>query len=265
MRSLLLAIAALALGANSASALELKNIRNCYNPPFWGATRPNLKILGGDLIFLTYDIEGLTPNEAGKLQFTSTLELIDSAGKQLFKKDSPSEIIPQLGSTRVPGELNVEIPPSQAPGKYTIKMTITDKNGKDSKSFSYPFEVLAPQFGVVGVTAPAIGLVGTYHTTQFALIHMKLDEKKQPKVDILMRVLDETGKQLSKMDSAFPRDLPPDADLSKANFLPWTYPIYLNRTGRYTIEITAKDSGSTTPVVISYPIVVIDAPTTVGK
>ena len=59
MRSLMLAaLLSVGLWADPAFALALKNIRNCYAPPFAGATRPNLKIQGGDLIFITYDIEG---------------------------------------------------------------------------------------------------------------------------------------------------------------------------------------------------------------
>lgn len=261
MRCLLLAaLLALGLGVNPASALEIKNIRNCYAPPFAGATRPNLKIQGGDLIFITYDIEGLHAAEkSGKVSYTSTLELVDSAGKQLFRKDTPGEVLPQLGGTSVPGEINVEIPSSQKVGKYKIRMTITDKAGKDTKSFEYLFEVMAPAFGVVGVTAPAIGLIGTYHTTQFAMVHMKLDDKKQPKLELLMRVLDAAGKELSKLESSFPKDLPADVDLGKANFLPWHYPIYLNRTGRFTIEITARDSSGV--VTITYPFTVLDATT----
>jgi len=267
MRRLTLAATLLLWGFSSpAQALEIKNVRNCYAPPFLGATRPNLKILGGDVVFLTYDIDGLTVNpKTGKVSFSSTLELIGPDGKQIFSKDTPNELIPQLGSSVIPGEINIDIPPAQDPGKYTIKMTITDKEGKDTKAFQYPFEVLKPAFGVVGFTAPAFGLVGTYQDTQFALVNMKLDEKKQPKVDLLMRVLDEGGKELSKMQASFPKDLPPDVDLGKANFLFWRYPVYLNRTGRFTIEVSAKDLAGGGTVNVTYPFRVIDAASVIGK
>jgi hypothetical protein len=264
-RSLLPAALLLVL-ANSAQALEIKNVRNCYAPAFWGSTRPNLKIMGPDFIFITYEVDGLKPHsKTGKLSFTSTLELIDAAGKQLFSKETPSEILPQLGSAQVPGEVNIEIPPSQKPGKYKIKMTVYDKEGKDSKAFEYPFDVLDPAFGMVGVQAPSFGLIGTYHTTRFGLVNMKLDDKKLCKVDLLMRVLDDTGKELSKIESKFPRDLPPDIELDKANLLPCDYPIYLNRVGRFTIEVSAKDVAGGGTLSLSYPFRVIDAVSILGK
>ncbi|MFO0964453.1 MAG: hypothetical protein U0793_02535 [Gemmataceae bacterium] len=267
MRRLTLAATLLLLGLCApASALEIKNVRNCYAPPFLGATRPNLKILGGDVVFITYDIDALTVSaKTGKVSFISTLELIGPDGKQIFSKDTPNELIPQLGSTTIPGEINIDIPPAQKPGKYLIKMTVTDKEAKETKAFQYPFEVLEPAFGIVGFTAPAFGLVGTYQDTQFALVNMKLDDKKLCKVDLLMRVLDEGGKELSKIQASFPKDLPADVDLGKANFLFWRYPVYLNRTGRFTVEVSAKDTAGGGAVTLSYPFRVIDATSVIGK
>lgn len=269
MRSWMLAVGLLGLGAGPAAALEIKNVRNCYMAPFAGATRPDLKILGGELIFITYDVEGLKVSDKGKVSFSTNLELLDSAGKQIYSKDTPAEVFPQLGGNRVPGEIRVTIPFMQTPGKYNIKVTITDMGSKDkeTKSFLYPFEVRKDTFGIMRVSAQGIGFVGAYHLTEFVLVNMKLDAKNEPNMELVMRVLDASGKELSKLMSSFPKDLPPDVDLGKANFLPWHYPIYLNRAGRFTVEISAKDlaGGAAATTILSFTVEVIDPTAVLSK
>lgn len=272
MRKIMLAAAILGLAGSPAGALEIKNVRNRYffHPaPFASALRPDLKLQGGDIIYLTYDLDGLKLNEKGNFKFVTLLELLDSGNKQIFSKEIPVEVIPHLGGGRVPGEIVAAIPFGQTPGKYNVKVTITDQNVKDktTKSFLYPFEVLKDTFGVMRVSAQGVSFVGAYHVTEFVLVNMKLNAKKEPAMDLTMRVLDSGGKEVNKLVTSFPKDLPEDAlkQMEKANFLPWHYPLYLNRAGRFTIEITAKDTSGGGTITFTVPLEVIDTPTLLSK
>jgi hypothetical protein len=253
-------LAAALLVPASASAVEIKNFRPCYMPVPYGATRQDVKCLPGDYIFFTYDIEGLKFDEkTGKASFVTILELFDAKATLVFKKETPNEVIPQLGGTRMPGDLHIQMGRKQAPGKYIVRVTVHDRNAKEAKSHTHQFELLPQGFGFAGVSAPAIGFSGQHHATHFALIDMALDAKKTPNVKVEMRVLDENGKPVApSMFSELPRDLPLEADLEKENFVPMHFPLYLNRPGRFTIDIMAKDNTGNKEARLTYPLVVLD-------
>src|SRR5262249_20690927 len=163
-----------------------KNVRPAYGP--LGATRLNTKCVPGDSLFITYDIEGLKIGKNLRANYMTTLELIDSTGKTAFKKDTPNDVALQLGGTRMPGDLFVILPPSQKPGKHKIRLTVKDNLANETKSFEYPFDVIAPEFAFVGVSAPAVGFPGQSYVATFAIVNMALDAKSQPKVAVTMNV-----------------------------------------------------------------------------
>ena len=111
-------------------------------------------------VFITYDIEGLKIGKNLRANYMTTLELIDSTGKTAFKKDTPNDVALQLGGTRMPGDLFVILPPSQKPGKHKIRLTVKDNLANETKSFEYPFDVIAAEFAFVGVSAPAVRFPG---------------------------------------------------------------------------------------------------------
>ena len=262
----LLALAALGLAVNGASALELKNVRPSFGPQ--GATRTDVSCLPGDVLFVNYDIDGLKfDDKTGKANFTTILELIDPKGKVIFRKDTPNQKILQLGGTRMPGDLHVIMGRNDAPGKYTIRLTVVDNLVKESKSITYPFELLPQGFGMASVAAPAVGFPGQLYVAQYSLVDMKLDNKGNPNVIVGHRILDKDGKTPVAPDVlfAFPKDLPDEVDLSKNNFHLMQFPIYLNRPGQFTIEILAEDKNSQKKVHLKYPLTVLDFTGTAGK
>lgn len=264
-RFLVAAIVALGLFPHLATAVEIKNIRPCYAP--FGATRTDLKLLPGDVLFMTYDLEGLkTDDKSGKTNYETTLELIDSKGKVLYKKPTTNEVVPQLGSGRMPGDLHVILGPAQQPGDYSIKLTVHDKIGKDAKAFTFPFTVIPQGFGFVGVTAPAIGFPGQHYVTGFGLVNLATDKKNQPSAEVNIKILDDKGAAVAPtVKIELPRDMPMDVDLGQSNFVPLQYPIYLNRPGRFTIEIQAHDKFGNKKSELRYPMTVLDVNTFVGK
>jgi hypothetical protein len=268
-RLLPIALLTLASFPALAPALEIKNIRPCYAP--FGATRYDLNLLPGDVIFITYDLEGLAIDpKTGKTNYETTLEFIDDPAqknpKVLYQKTTPNEPVPQLGTGRMPGDLHLIMGPSQAPGKYGIRLTVHDKIAKEAKAFTYPFNVVPQGFGFVGVSAPAVGFPGQHYVTGFGLVNLALDGKKQPNCEINIKILDEKGKPVAAtVKIELPRDMPEDTDLNKANFVPLQYPIYLNRPGRFTIEIEAHDKFGNKKKELRYPVTVLDVNGFVGK
>lgn len=254
----LLALAALPAVAD---AVEIKNFRPCYAPVYLGAERKGDKLMPGDKLFATYDIVGLkTDPKTGKANFVTIVELFDAGANPLFPaKETPSEPAFHLGGARVPSDLHVQMGANQKPGKYRIRLTIRDRLANEQQSMIHQFELVPPSFGIAGVIAPSIGFSGLPYATDFALVDLTLDAHKKPNVEVVMQVRDDSGKPVSPpVISTFPNDLPVGADLQTENFVPIRYPIFLNRPGRFTIDIHAKDHVGKKEARLTYPLTVLD-------
>ena len=59
--------------------------------------------------------------------------------------------------------------------------------------------------------------------------------------------------------SNLPKDLPEDADIKKENFVSMQFPIYLNRTGTFIIEVVAQDKLARKQLQLRYPLTVLDS------
>lgn len=232
-------------------------MRSTYGP--FGAVRTDAKILPGDFIFMMYDVEGLKVDaKSRKASLVTIVQLVDSNDVIQFQKENPMDVQVTLGGDRVPGELNLIIPSQQKPGKYKVKLKVTDRAAKETKTYEYSFEVVAPTFGIIAVAAPAIGLPGDVYIARFALVNLKLD-KKMPKAEVNLRVLDENGKDLSlPLIQLLPRDLPSEIDITKQNFVPMPFPIYLNRPGRFILAIEAEDKNAKLQAKLRIPVTVMD-------
>jgi len=254
------ALALIGLIAGAGSALELKNVRPSFGP--LGATRVDLKCLPGDVLFINYEIDGLTfDDKSGKANYVTILELIDNNNKVAFSKNTNNEVLSHLGGNRMPGDLHVIMGGKQPPGKYHVRLTVQDKLAKESKSFVYPFELVPEKFGMVGVTAQAVGFPGQHYMAGYALVNMKLDDKGLPiNVEVTHRILDKGGSAAvaRPVTYSFPRDLPDDVDLKKANFHLMQFPVYLNRPGQFQVEIIAVDKAANKKVELRYPLTVLD-------
>jgi hypothetical protein len=247
---------------NTSSAVVIKNVRPCYG--LLGPTRYDPKCLPGDVLFITYEIEGLALDpKTNKFSYDTILELLDSKDKSVFKNKSEAEPVPQLGGTTMPGDLHVIIGEKQAPGKYKIQLTIKDKIGKSAQAFVYAFDVVPETFGFVHVAAPALGVPGQHHVLNFKLANLTLDAKtKQPNADVTIRILDEKMKPVSEPAKILlPRDMPEGTDLQKANIVLFSHPVFQNRVGRYNIEVLANDKNGNKKIELRYPLTVLDIST----
>ncbi|MBI2804933.1 MAG: hypothetical protein HYX68_08130 [Planctomycetes bacterium] len=264
MYRLLVAAALVGLVPGLSHAVEIKNVRPCFGP--LGATRINTTCLPGDVLFMTYDIEDLKIDaKTGKAKYDTTLELLDEKGKVIFEKKTPNDVLPQLGGTRMPGDLHVIMPPKQPAGKYSVRLTVHDKLADNAKRFSFPFEVESAGFGCVGVAAPGIALPGQHHVTGFALVNLAVNAKKDPDVEVSYRIL-ENGKAVASTVKIFlPQQMPAGVNLAEANFVPLNFPVYLNRPGQYTVEVSATDKIAKKTREFRYKLTVLDVSSLVGR
>lgn len=249
-----------------ASAVDIKNIRARYGA--LGAVRKDTTCLPADVVFLSFDLENLALDKAGKGVYTMTFEFIDGQNKVLYKNNTKMEVVPQLGGNSVPGSALLYLDTKQAPGDYTMKVTIFDQIGNNGKAFSHSFKVLPATFGFIGVASPAVGIVGfpVAHETTFGLVNMTLDKNGKPDAKVVIRLLDEHNKEVRPAtELLMPRDMPDDTDLQKANFVPLRYTLALNRPGRFTIDIQATDKLGNKTASLRIPLTVLDVREFDGK
>jgi hypothetical protein len=248
----------LTLAPATTYALDFKNIRPCYGP--LGATRTDNKFLPGDLLYISYEIEGLKFDpKSKKAKYVTLLEVFSSTKEKIWSKESPNEMDAQLGGDRLPGDLQLIMGRDRPAGQYVLRMTIQDRIGGETKSFTHSFELLKTGFGIVAVQAPAIAFPGQPYLVNLALIDFTLDANKNPKGSISMKVMDEAGKELPLgLSNKFPEDLTDAFDLKKENVLPMHFPLFPNRPGRFYVEFTAIDAVGNHTSTVRYPLLVLD-------
>jgi hypothetical protein len=254
-------VAALAaLAAGQASGLEVKNARLAHGP--FGVVRAEKKFLPGDFLFLMFDIDGLaTDDKTGKVSFETTLEVFDSKKNSIYSKDKNPlvETLLQLGGNRVPAKLELFTGFELKPGTYSVKFKVTDRVAKTKKTaeFTFPFELLAEDFGVVQLKAPAYGLPDSIYPIRFALVNSPLDKKKMPSMDITMRVFEEGNKtDLSKPISInLPAILPDDFD---AKIIPLSFDINLTRPGKFVADFEINEKINSRKLKFQVPFTVLE-------
>ncbi len=262
MNSLLLLAALAAPGQTD--GLTLTDARLTYG--VLGPKRDNAKFLPGDALFLAFTVDGVTAGPDGKVQYSIALEVAGPDGKRLFSQPPrDEEVVNSLGGARMPGYAQVQVGLEQAPGQYTLKVTVTDRATKKTASLEQKAEVLPKAFGLVRLTttadpqgqvpAGALG-VGQSLYVNGHVVGFQRGAGDQPKVALEVRVLDEAGKPTlaqpptGRIDKGVP---PKDA------VLPGQFLLSLNRPGKFTVEVKATDETAGKTVTQSFPITVHDA------
>ncbi len=235
----------LPVGAND---LTISNVHLTFGA--FGPARPEGKVLPGDTLFFSYDIDGMTSEDDGTVHFSTEVVLVDGKGKELFKelpKDEESTIA--LGGGSLPGFVEVDIGLEQPPGECSLKVTVTDVKTKKSQSFTKKLEVAPAGFGLVGVVmtadadgkAPITSLgIGQVLWINASVVGYTLDKtKKQPNLSFELTILDESGKPTLKkpFTGAVDKEVPDDA-----NSVPVQFSVLLNRPGKYTAVLKATDT-----------------------
>jgi hypothetical protein len=251
---------AAALGGAPAQpgTLTLSNVRLTVGE--LGPPREGSRLLPGDVLFIAYDIDGLTIDGEGTARYTMAMEVTDGAGKLLFKQD-PRELqdfVPLRGN-RLPARGYITVGLDQPPGMYGCKISVTDPKTKATASLNVKFEVLKPDFGVVAVftsydergeiSAPTTGQVGQKVIVHFSVAGFQRDAKtKQPNVEILFQVYDDKGTPLLVDASGKPSprkhiqdDKSPQLVKDTDGAFALHFPLFMNRPGKFAVEVKAED------------------------
>jgi hypothetical protein len=277
-KALAVALAVAGLVPETAAAqFSLTNVRTTYG--LLGLPRPNNDVLPGDILFVAFDIEGIKADDkSGEAQYTMGMELVDSKGKAVFKQDPrPAGGKLGLGGTRIPSFAHIIIGTDQPPGKYTLKLTVTDR-AKVSKILTLDFMIKPVEFGLVRlqtsftdytnqVPAPPVGVAGQVMVVTFATTGMKRDAKKQLSIKTTMRVLDAKGTATKPLTFDIPKDLPEDAraEADKATVVPMWFYLPLNRAGKFTVELESVDENGKKKAKLTFPLTVLDPDSLKGK
>jgi hypothetical protein len=260
-----LALAA-ALGAAPAQAGELTLTRVRSTHGVMGPTRAEDKLLPGDTLVVCFDIGGMVADERGKVAYSMGLEVTDAEGKSLFTQEPANlEATASLGGDTIPAFARLDIGLSQPAGEHTLKVTVLDRATGRKGTLTRKFTVLPKGFGLVrlavtadaegSIPAPVFGSGGTAFV-QFGTVGFGRDkDSKQPSLRYSVRVLDADGKPTTKeRTTEVTKDVP-------ANFLavPMSFPVSLNRAGKFTVELTATDATSGQPAKLTFPLNVLSA------
>jgi hypothetical protein len=265
MFATLAVVAAVAFAPAQPPTLKISNERVTYGE--LGATRPDNKLLPGDVFFVSFDIEGLKLEDTGKVSYSMSMEVSDKAGKVVFKQvpSNSDEYLP-LGGTKMPARSYVTIGIEQAAGEYTCKITATDRTTKASATLEKKFEVLPKTFGIVGLYStsdpeskypiPLRGIAGQALWLHFSLVEFQRDSaSKQPNLTVTMKpTLDGT--------STLPKPVTLSIDKGVAENvagLPLQILLPLNRVGKFVIELQATDNLSKKSFTLKFPVEVLPA------
>jgi len=265
--------AALTMTPGQAGALTLSNPRITYGE--LGSTRPDNKLLPGDIFFLSFDIDGIKVNEAGRVKYGMAMEVIDATGKSIFKQMpvERDDFLP-LGGTKLPARAFVSVGVDQPAGTYTCKVTVTDMSDKDkpvAKTLEQKFDVQPRSFGIVQlytaadakgeIPAPLVGVAGQALFVHFAVIDFQRDDKtKQPNITIEMVVYGQDSQPTLPKPTV--KHIPDEADgkvEEKAVGVPMRFLVPLNREGGFLIRLKATDNISKKTAIVDLPLRVFPA------
>lgn len=269
-----IAMAVLAgIPAQPAGELKLTNVRTTVGE--LGPTRAPGKLLPGDLLFIAYDIEGITIDGEGIVRYTMSMEVLNEAGARFLPPPNEPKVEPRelaeflpLRGNKMPARAFVVLGLDHPAGTYTCKLTVTDTKTKATGSLSLKFEVAKKDFGVVAVrtsydercalSAPTTGQVGQLIYVHFSIASFERDPKtKQPNVEIVCQILDDKNAPLLATPRKHIQDaLAPQPVKDTDGAFALQFPVYMSRPGKFTVEITATDRVSKKVSTYKLPVTV---------
>lgn len=241
--------AAFSMVPGQTAALTLGNARVTYGE--LGPSRPDTKLLPGDIFFLSFDIDGIKVDDTGKVSYSMEMEVNDKAGKPIFKQQAVdrNDFLP-LGGTKLPARAFVSIGPDQEAGTYVCKVTVTDRATRQKQTLEKSFDVLPKSFGLVQVYTSSdsegkvptstIGVAGQSVWVHFALVGFERGkETKQPNVVVDMVVLTKQGSPTLPKPTSVTID---NGVEEKDTGIPLRFLLPLNRAGEFNVELKATDA-----------------------
>jgi hypothetical protein len=260
-----LAFAALTAVPAQGGQLKLTNLHITIGE--LGPTRATTKFLPGDILFFAYDITGLTIDAEGLAKFKMEMKVSDSTGKAIFKQDPQDKVqfTPLRGN--IPARAYIILGLDQEAGNYTIEISVEDPATKSKDTVSTKFEVAKREFGIVtvytshdergAVMAPTSGLVGQTLYVQSTVVTFERDKvTKQPKIEFQYQFMDEKGNPT--LAKPFSRNYESGVE-EKQGMISDRIPLFMNRPGKFTVQITALDKVANKKSTYELPVTVIPA------
>ena len=266
-------LSALSGAPGQGGQLELKNPRFTYG--FLGQERKDSTFLPGDMVVLSFDIEGLKTKEDGTARYSMGTKLFShKKNKYVFEKD-PQEmaVVNSLGGSRQPIYAWTNIPTDMEPGDYTLRVDIRDILGKSAEVKverkytvrKLEFGIVRPgfiyldlnenQIGTAPYFAPPLAVPGQNLMLHFTTVGFaEAGEKNEPKVSVEVEIQDESGKPVVQKPKSGKTTAYPDDNARKLKVLPWQIPVQINRSGKFKIVISAKDENSSGKSVTFPPL-----------
>jgi hypothetical protein len=254
-------LAVLCVAPSQADGLTLTDARVTYG--ILGPTRESTKFLPGDMLFLTFNINGIGADIDGKVLYSIATEVTDAGGKSVFSQPPQNrEVINALGGNQLPAFAQVAVGQQQPAGEHTLKVTVTDQANKKSQTLTQKFEVLKPDFGLVrlAASADADGLVPSGMLTvghalwiNGAVVGFQRGAGMQPNVTVELKISDADGKPTiaRPFGGTISKDVP-----AKDPALPIQFHVALNRPGKFTLELKATDALAGKTSTQSFPITI---------
>jgi hypothetical protein len=264
MFSTLLMAAALTLGQDGGKGgkLEITNVRPTYG--HLGAVRPKgAGILPGDVINVTFDINNLKQDPAGKALYSVAIEIRDQDGELVYSQQPQNQVAQNFfGGNAMPSSASIEVPLDSKPGARTYKVTVHDRNADQTAVLQGKGNVLKPDFGIIRVGTyadaqgrvpqPPVGVVGETLYVSFAAVGFGRDKNtQQPDLKVKMRILDSSGKATTPQPLAghINKDIP-----ASLGMIPLQFALAMNREGRYTVELTARCEMCDKTATVTFPV-----------
>ncbi|HTU20989.1 MAG TPA: hypothetical protein VMG10_23255 [Gemmataceae bacterium] len=247
--------------APAETGLSLKHVRSTHG--LLGPLRRDETVAPGDILFVCFDIDGIHVDAEGKVRYRMGMELSDAAGKVVFRQaPKEQEVHASLGGDRVPAYAHLSVGLDTPPGDYVMKVVVEDLASARKQSLTRKIKVLARDFALVRTTVTldedahwplAVFTCGQVVWVHGSAVGFARGRDKQANVVAQMRVLDASGKPtLAKAETGMlDEDLP-----TKQLGMPFAFLLTLNRPGKFTVELQARDQVSGKKSKMSFPIVV---------
>jgi hypothetical protein len=206
------------------------------------------------------DVDNLKVGDDGKVQYSTGLDLVDKDGKPVFsEKPTDRQAINTLGGGRLPFWSIVNIGTDTTPGEYTAKIAVTDLTTKKPAETAIKFEVVKPRFGIIHVAfaadkpaqgpppAPPVTVPGQNLQIFCTVVgfESKAGKEKEPlqiSLAVELTILDDGGAPTLK--APYTGEFTKVAEDYKT-FLPFQFPLFLNKPGKYKVKFKATDKMAT--------------------
>lgn len=262
--TLLLALALLPAAA-AAADLKIDKVKARYGE--LGPERAALDVPPGDEVHFTFNVSGLKTDEAGKVGVEFRQVVTAEGGEVLLDKSATNEQVMAFGGDSLPSFAAFSFGKATPPGKYTLKVTVTDKLGKGSASFERAVTCVKPAFALVRRElhhdaerkAPAGTTAALGARVYYRFLATEYDRSKQ-KLDLQMTVQVYDDKRQPQMPKPVVVSAATDdaAAVAKTEQVTFTGFLTANRVGTFTVRIAVTDNLTKQTVTWEFPLTVVE-------